>query len=222
MFNKSKRISETEEEYTKLRERMVDEQIRSRGIRNRRVLEAMRKVPRHKFVPESELKYAYSDIPLPLCSGQTISQPYIVALMTESLELNDTSKVLEIGTGSGYQTAILAEIARIVYTMEIIEELAKSALRLLEELGYKNIVAKCGNGYLGWAEHAPFDGIIVTAAPKRIPQNLIAQLDLGGRIVIPVGDFYQDLVIGTKTEKGIDQKIITGVRFVPMTGEFEN
>jgi len=222
MFNRSKQIPKTEEEYTRLREKMVDDQICRRGIRDRRVLEAMRKVPRHKFVPENELEYAYSDTPLSIGYNQTISQPYIVALMTESLRLSDTSKVLEIGTGSGYQTAIIAEIVKTVYTIEIVEELAKSAPLLLDELGYKNIVAKHGNGYLGWPEHAPFDGIIVTAAPKSIPQNLIDQLDFGGRLVIPVGDFYQELVLVTKTEKGIDQKNIAGVRFVPMIGEIEN
>lgn len=221
MFNRFKQIPETEEEFTRLRERMVDNQIRSRGVRDRRVLEAVRKVPRHKFVPESELEYAYNDTPLPIGYNQTISQPYIVALMTENLKLSNTSKVLEIGTGSGYQTVILAEIARIVYTIEIVEELAKSASRLFDELRYENIVAKHGNGYLGWPEHAPFDGIIVTAAPKSIPQKLIDQLNLDGRIVIPVGNFYQELVIATKTEKGIDKRNIVGVRFVPMTGENE-
>lgn len=222
MFNKSKGSSKTEEEYTKLREKMVKEQIRRRGIRNQRILEAMRKVPRHKFVPETQVRYAYNDNPLPIGYNQTISQPYIVALMTERLELDDTSKVLEIGTGSGYQAAVIAEIAEIVYSMEIVEELASSTSRLLDGLGYENIVVKQGNGYLGWSEHAPFDGIILTAAPKEMPQNLIDQLDFDGRMIAPVGGFYQELVLVTKTEKGIDKKNITGVRFVPMVGEDES
>lgn len=222
MFNKSKGSSKTEEEYTKLREKMVKEQIRRRGIRNQRILEVMRKVPRHKFVPETQVRYAYNDNPLPIGYNQTISQPYIVALMTERLELDDTSKVLEIGTGSGYQAAVIAEIAEIVYSMEIVEELASSTSRLLDGLGYENIVVKQGNGYLGWSEHAPFDGIILTAAPKEMPQNLIDQLDFDGRMIAPVGGFYQELVLVTKTEKGIDKKNITGVRFVPMVGEDES
>lgn len=221
MFNKSKQASKTEEEYAKLREKMVDEQIVSRGIRDQKVLEAMRKVPRHKFVSESQLEYAYSDSPLPIGYNQTISQPYIVALMTKCLKLSDMSKVLEIGTGSGYQAAILAEIAKIVYSMEIVEELALSASRLFDELGYKNIEVKHGNGYLGWPEYAPFNRIIITAAPKRIPQNLVDQLELDGRMIVPVGDFYQELILVTKTEKEINQKNITGVRFVPMVGENE-
>jgi len=219
MLNKSKRVPKTEEEFAKLRERMVKEQIYNRGVRDQNVLEAMRKVPRHKFVPKSELEYAYNDSPLPIGHNQTISQPYIVALMTEKLELDETSKVLEIGTGSGYQTAILAEIAQKVYTIEIIKELAESVLSLFDELGYENIIAKHGNGYLGLPEYAPFYGIIVTAAPKDIPQTLIEQLKIGGRMVIPVGNFYQELVIIKKTEEGLEKENIVGVRFVPMTGK---
>lgn len=219
MFNRSRGIPKTEEEFARQREKMVDNQIRRRGVSDRRVLAAMRKVPRHKFVPENELEYAYNDTPLPIGCSQTISQPYIVALMTESLKLDETSRVLEIGTGSGYQTAVLAELFETVYSIEIVEELAKFASHLFDELGYKNIVAKYGNGFLGWPEHAPFDGIIVTAAPKNIPQNLIDQLDIGGRMAIPVGAFFQELVLATKTEKGLDRENITGVRFVPMTGE---
>lgn len=219
MFNRSRGIPKTEDKFARQREKMVDNQIRRRGVSDRRVLAAMRKVPRHKFIPEDELDYAYNDTPLPIGCSQTISQPYIVALMTESLKLDETSKVLEIGTGSGYQTAVLAEIVDTVYSIEIVEELVKSASHLFDELGYRNIVAKYGNGFLGWPEHAPFDGIIVTAAPKSIPQNLINQLDIGGRMAIPVGTFFQELVLATKTEKGLDQENITGVRFVPMTGE---
>lgn len=219
MFNRSKVIPKTEEEYANLREKMVENQICRRGVSDQRVLEAMRKVPRHKFVLEYELDFAYSDTPLPIGYSQTISQPYIVALMTESLKLDETSKVLEIGTGSGYQTAILAELVEIVYSIEIVKELAESASRLLDELGYENIVAKHGNGYLGWPEYAPFDAIIVAAAPKNIPQNLTDQLDIGGRMAIPVGVSFQELVLATKTERGLDQENISGVRFVPMTGK---
>ena len=213
---------ETEKRYVIQREKMVKEQIIRRGICDKKVLEALRKVPRHKFVPESQLKYAYSDAPLPIGNNQTISQPYIVALMTELLNVDETSKVLEIGTGSGYQTAILAEMSERVYSIEFVKELAEVADRLLEELGYQNVVVKHGNGYQGLPEQAPFDGIICTAAPKRIPQNLIDQLGIDGRLVVPVGDFYQELVLVTKTEEGIDTRDITGVRFVPMVGDNEH
>lgn len=207
--------------YEELRRRMVEEQIIRRGIRDKRVIEAMLKVPRHLFVPEDMREYAYDDSPLPIGRGQTISQPYIVALMTELLAIGPDSKVLEIGTGSGYQTAILAEIAGEVYTVEIIEELHRRAVELLRSLGYANVHAKCDDGYFGWEEHAPYDGIMVTAAPRRIPEPLVEQLKIGGRMVIPVGDLYQDLILVKKTEKGTIQQAITGVRFVPMTGEAE-
>ena len=210
-----------EEEYTKAREDMVAKQIVKRGVKNKVVLDAMRKVKRHLYVPDNMKVYAYTDGPLPIGEDQTISQPYIVALMTELLEPKPDDKVLEIGTGSGYQAAILAEIVKEVYTIEIIPELAKTAEELLNKLDYKNITVKCGDGYQGWKEHAPFDGIIVTAAPDHIPQPLVDQLKVGGRLVIPVGDFYQELVVITKTEKGTKKKSIIPVRFVPMTGEAE-
>lgn len=203
------------------RERMVKSQIISRGIRDERVIEAMLKVPRHLFVPEEMKAHSYADTPLPIGEGQTISQPYIVALMTELLRIGPQSKVLEIGTGSGYQTAILAEIAKEVYTVEIIESLHRRAVETLKSLGYTNIHAKCDDGYFGWEEHAPYDGIMVTAAPKKIPEPLIKQLKVGGRLVIPVGEFYQDLIVVTKTERGTIQESVTGVRFVPMTGKAE-
>jgi protein-L-isoaspartate(D-aspartate) O-methyltransferase len=206
-------------EYCKLREKMVKTQIEARGIKDIRVLSAMRKVPRHLFVPEKYRRWAYIDSPLPIGEGQTISQPYIVALMTELLNLKGDEKVLEIGTGSGYQAAILAEIVKEVYTIEILETLANSAEARLKDMGYTNIFVKCGDGYQGWIDHAPYDGIIVTCAPGHIPQPLIEQLSMGGRMVIPVGEKYQELLLITKTRKGIDKKSIIPVRFVPMTGE---
>jgi protein-L-isoaspartate(D-aspartate) O-methyltransferase len=207
--------------WDKERERMVKDQIASRGIRDENVIKAMLKVPRHLFVPEEMKAHSYADTPLPIGKGQTISQPYIVALMTELMRIDSESKVLEIGTGSGYQTAILAEIAKEVYTVEIIEELHKRAVEILRSLGYTNVYARCDDGYFGWEEHAPYDGIMVTAAPKRIPEPLIKQLKIGGRLVIPVGEFYQDLIVVTKSEHGTIQESVTGVRFVPMTGEAE-
>lgn len=210
-----------EDIYFKLRGKMVVEQIESRGVHNKLVLDAMRKVPRHLFVPSAYIDMAYDDGPLSIGEDQTISQPYIVALMTELLDLKGEEKVLEIGTGSGYQAAILAEIAKEVYTIEIIPSLAQSAEERLEKMGYKNITVRCGDGYAGWEKHAPFDGIIVTAAPLQIPQPLIDQLAIGGRLVIPVGDYFQELVLVTKTKEGIEKQNVTPVRFVPMTGEAE-
>lgn len=207
------------EDFEAQRRQMVETQIARRGIRDERVISAMLKVGRHLFVPEKIRAQAYSDRPLPIAAGQTISQPYIVALMTETLQLDSTDRVLEIGTGSGYQAAVLAEIVREVYSIEIVQPLADASMALLDRLGYKNITVKHGNGYLGWSEHAPFDAIIVTAAPEKIPEALIEQLKVGGRMVLPVGLANQDLILVTKTNDGITQKFITPVRFVPMVQE---
>jgi protein-L-isoaspartate(D-aspartate) O-methyltransferase len=197
-------------------EQMVSSQISKRGIRDKQVLENMRNTPRHLFVPEEYQMAAYEDRPLPIGHQQTISQPYIVALMTELLELNGEDKVLEIGTGSGYQAAVLAQMARSVYTIEIVEPLARSSAALLKKLEYDNVEVRYGDGYKGWPEQAPFDRIIVTAAPPEIPQALVDQLAIGGRMVLPVGEDYQELVLLTKTEKGVTRKDIIPVRFVPM------
>jgi len=207
------------DEYAFARERMVSSQIVARGVSDELVLAAMRKVPRHEFVPEELKPRAYEDNPLPIGEDQTISQPYIVALMTELLKLKGGEKVLEIGTGSGYQAAVLAEIAKEVYTIEIIEPLARTAEERLSKMGYENITVKCGDGYKGWEEHAPFDGVIVTCAPDHVPQPLVDQLTVGGRMVIPVGDYFQELKVLTKTEDGVKEKNVIPVRFVPMTGE---
>ena len=201
---------------------MVESQIVARGVRDPRVLAAMRKVPRHRFVDDAQRAEAYEDHPLPIPGNQTISQPYIVALMTELLELKPTSRVLEIGTGSGYQSAVLAELAKEVYTIEIVPELARLAQTRLRELGYDNVTVREGDGYRGWPEHAPFDAIIVTAAPERIPQPLLDQLARGGIMVIPVGGFFQELKVFRKSADGrMSEKDILPVRFVPMTGEVE-
>ena len=213
-------ITEQEkDEYAFEREKMVSRQIVARGVSDKLVLAAMRKVQRHKFVPENMVRYAYEDRPLPIGEDQTISQPYIVALMTEVLELKGGEKVLEIGTGSGYQAAILAEIVAGVYTIEIVESLARTAEERLKGMGYENITVRFGDGYKGWVEHEPFDGVIVTCAPDHIPQPLVDQLKIGGRMVIPVGARFQELVLLTKTETGMVRKNIAPVRFVPMTGE---
>jgi protein-L-isoaspartate(D-aspartate) O-methyltransferase len=198
---------------------MIEKQIISRGIQDPRLIQAMIKIPRHKFVPADLREYAYGDNPIPIGMDQTISQPYIVALMTELLKLKEGEKVLEVGTGSGYQTAILAEMGCEVFTIEIVESLVEKAKQVLESLGYKKIHYKSGDGYSGWPEHAPFDAIIVTAAPDHIPQPLIEQLKVNGRMVIPVGDQYQELILIKKREKGVEMKTVTPVRFVPMTGE---
>ncbi|MGH9316694.1 MAG: protein-L-isoaspartate(D-aspartate) O-methyltransferase [Thermoanaerobaculia bacterium] len=204
------------------RARMVETQILARGVRNPRVLAAMREVPRHLFVDASEWDQAYEDHPLPIAGNQTISQPYIVALMTELLDLDPTKRVLEIGTGSGYQSAVLSRVAREVYSIEILPELANSAAERLKKLGYANVTVKEGDGYRGWAEHAPFDGIMVTAAPERIPQPLLDQLAPHGRLVIPVGGFFQELKVFRKDKEGkVSEESILPVRFVPMTGEIE-
>jgi len=205
-----------------LRERMVERQIFRRGIETPSVLAAFRAVPREAFVPEAMREFAYEDGPLPIGEGQTISQPLIVAYMTECLELKGTEKVLEVGTGSGYQAAILGELAGEVYTIEIVPSLAKRAAADLTRLGYANVHVREGDGYRGWAEEAPFDGIIITAAPPRIPQPLLDQLAVGGRLVVPVGIDVQQLVRITRTETGFNEERLVPVRFVPMTGEIQN
>jgi protein-L-isoaspartate(D-aspartate) O-methyltransferase len=201
---------------------MVETQIAARGVRDPRVLAAMKKVPRHLFVDGAERAKAYEDHPLPIAGAQTISQPYIVALMTELLGLPEHARVLEIGTGSGYQSAVLAEMCDEVYSIEILPELARASARKLAELGYKNVTVREGDGYRGWPEHAPYDGIIVTAAPESVPQPLIEQLAPGGKMVIPVGSFFQELKVYTRGADGrITERTIIPVRFVPMTGEIE-
>ena len=214
------RVSDrSEEAYAQARERMVQTQIVRRGVKNHLTIAAMKAVPRHRFVPESLREEAYADHPLPIGLDQTISQPYIVAYMTEALALEGGEKVLEIGTGSGYQAAVLAEIADSVFSIEILKPLANRASEQLKELGYKNVYVRYGDGYQGWPDHAPFDAIIVTAAPDHIPQPLKDQLKIGGRLVIPVGARYQELLLITRTEKGFEEKRLLPVRFVPMTGE---
>lgn len=203
------------------REQMVRRQIEARGVRDQTVLEAMRRVPRHEFVPELWRAAAYADRPLPIGHGQTISQPYIVALMTELIRPRPDMRVLEIGTGSGYQAAVLAEITPQVYTVEIIEPLAESARRRLERLGYRTVAVKFGDGYYGWAEHAPFDAIVVTAAADHVPPPLLEQLKPGGLMVIPLGSPFQQqwLVVVEKDEAGsVRHRTIAPVAFVPFTG----
>lgn len=202
--------------FSQLRQKMIDEQIIARGIKDDRVLAAILKVPRHKFVPQRLERFAYEDGPLPIGHEQTISQPYIVALMTELACVGPEDKVLEIGTGSGYQAAILAELAREVYTIELLKPLADSSRARLKEMGYENIQVNCGDGYLGWEEFAPYDAIIVTCAPDQVPQVLLEQLSLGGRLVIPVGTLFQELKLITKTKNGIKEESVIPVRFVPM------
>jgi protein-L-isoaspartate(D-aspartate) O-methyltransferase len=200
----------------RLRELMVKNQIEARGVSDQRVLEAMRKIERHKFVPGQHAASAYEDHPLPIGHGQTISQPYIVALMTELCELKGNEKVLEIGTGSGYQAAILSLLAAEVYSIEIVDPLAKSARQKLKELGYRNVEIRTGDGYQGWPEKAPFDVIMLTASPPKIPQALIDQLADGGVLIAPEGDFSQELIKITKVKGKITKKTVTYVRFVPM------
>ncbi len=204
------------------RQRMVDEQLRRRGITDPAVLHAMAAVPRHEFLPESQRPLAYTDQPLPISQGQTISQPYIVALMTQVLELKPGESVLEIGTGSGYQAAVLAEITDHVYTIEILEPLAVRARETLQRLGYRNVLVRLGDGYRGWPEYAPFDAIVVTAAPDHIPQPLVDQLKVGGRMVIPIGSYFQELILLRKGADGnLTRQGVIPVRFVPMVGEAE-
>jgi len=211
-------VTSQESEYARDRDRMVLEQLVDRGIKDRRVIKAMQKVERHRFVPEEYRSVAYGDHPLPIGYEQTISQPYVVAFMTEVLQLKPTDRVLEIGTGSGYQAAILAEICDSVFTIEIVPELAHRAKNLLEQLGYKNIQVKHGDGYQGWPEKAPFDAIIVTCSPTKIPQPLKSQLKEGGRMIIPVGypETGQELYLIRKENERLIEKAVLPVRFVPM------
>lgn len=200
---------------------MVREQIEQRGITDPRILEAMRRVPRHLFVPEPLRHVAYEDYPLPIGHGQTISQPFVVGVMTELLEPRPEHKVLEIGTGSGYQAAILSLLVDHVYTIEIIEPLAEAARKRLASGGYDNVTVITGDGYRGCTAQAPFDGIIVTAAPEGVPPPLLDQLHVGGRLVIPVGTGIQELEVIERTENGFETQTVFPVRFVPMTGEVE-
>jgi protein-L-isoaspartate(D-aspartate) O-methyltransferase len=206
------------------RERMVRDQITMRGVKDTRALDAMSRIPRHLFVKESLRHKAYSDHPLPIGEGQTISQPYIVALMTEALKLKSSDRVLEIGTGSGYQTAVLAEIAQEVYSIEIRKNLVQKASALLKRLGYKNIRTKYGDGYYGWEEHAPFDAIIVTASANHIPPPLITQLNESGKLIIPLGStlYFQTLTLATKKSGQLEIEQMGGVAFVPMVGKVRN
>jgi protein-L-isoaspartate(D-aspartate) O-methyltransferase len=211
-----------ESHYTDARQRMVRQQITGlgRGIRNARVIEAMGTVPRHEFVPEAHRHQAYADHPLPIGHNQTISQPYIVAFMTEQLDPQPSDHVLEIGTGSGYQAAVLAKLVEKVFSIEIVKPLADQAQATLARLNYTNVVVKAGDGYAGWAEHAPFDSIIVTCAPEKIPQPLVDQLKEGGKMIIPVGPLFdQKLYLLEKKGGAVQPRGVLAVRFVPMTGD---
>ncbi len=211
-----------EERYRERRDKMIALQLKARDISNRRVLDAMSRVARHKFVPAPQRRLAYIDSPLPIGHEQTISQPYIVALMTQLVDPKPESIALDIGTGSGYQAAVLAELVKTVYSIEIVEPLAREARQRLQSLGYENIHVRHGDGYRGWPEKAPFDIIIVAAAPDHVPQPLVDQLAPGGTLVIPVGKFYQELKVIQKTEDGqIVERSEAPVSFVPMTGEAE-
>jgi protein-L-isoaspartate(D-aspartate) O-methyltransferase len=201
---------------TEPRDEMVRAQIQARGVHDPRVLEAMRTVKRHLFVPVESSEDAYEDFPLPIGEGQTISQPYIVALMSELLDTRPTDRMLEIGTGSGYQSAVLSRLVADVYSIEIVKALSERAGEELEAQGYDNVHLRVGDGYNGWPEYAPYDGIIVTAAPPEIPQTLIDQLAEGGRMVVPVGTNYQELLLIEKNDGQTSKRVITAVRFVPM------
>ena len=213
--------------YARLRQRMVSEQIAAGPngripVRAPRVLQAMRTVPRHFFVPEDMRDLAYTDQPLPIGEDQTISQPYIVALMTELAQVEPGEKVLEIGTGSGYQAAVLAQLTDRVYSIEILEPLARRAEQTLQWLGVTAVRVRAGDGYLGWPEEAPFDAILITAAAPRVPQPLVEQLAEGGRLVLPLGELWQELVVFTRTPEGLAREQVIPVRFVPMVGQVQN
>jgi len=198
---------------------MVDTQIVAGGVTDQAVVAAMRRVPRHRFMPDSDSDDAYGDFPLSIGYGQTISQPFIVAYMTQALKLKPDEKVLEIGTGSGYQAAILAELVSKVLTIEIVEPLAARAKKTLAELGYDNVIVRAGDGYKGWPDESPFDAIILTAAPNHIPQPLLDQLAIGGRLILPVGDYPQQLLLIRRTKEGYQETELLPVVFVPMTGQ---
>jgi protein-L-isoaspartate(D-aspartate) O-methyltransferase len=212
-----------EDQYVLKRQQMVERDIRGRGVRDPSVLRAMGKVPRHLFVDASYRNRAYGDHPLPIGEGQTISQPYVVALMTETLKLGRGDRVLEIGTGSGYQAAVLAEIVKDVYTIEIRKALANKAEKTLNDLGYKNVSVKNADGYFGWEQYAPFDAIIITAAANHIPTPLIKQLKEGGKLIIPLGStiYFQTLTLAIKRQGELDVEQVCPVAFVPMTGEMQ-
>jgi protein-L-isoaspartate(D-aspartate) O-methyltransferase len=201
------------------RDWMVDTQLVAGGVTDQAVLAAMRRVPRHRFMPDSDSEDAYGDFPLPIGYEQTISQPFIVAYMTQALNLKPDEKVLEIGTGSGYQAAILAELVAKVFTIEIVEPLAERAKATLAKLGYSNVIVRTGDGYQGWAEDSPFDAIILTAAPNHIPKPLLEQLAMGGRLIVPVGDYPQRLLLVRRTVEGYQETELLPVAFVPMTGQ---
>ena len=203
-------------EFVEKRERMVETQIEARGVKDDKVLGTMRKVPRHLFVPENMKLYSYRDEPLIIGEGQTISQPYIVAYMTEALQLKGHERVLEVGTGSGYQAAVLAEITQEVFSVELLESLSLRAQDTLKKLGYKNIHFRIGDGTLGWKERAPYDAIMVTAAPAKVPKALQEQLTIGGKMIIPVGAAFQELVLLTREKRKYKKKILLPVRFVPL------
>ena len=203
----------------KERDEMVDRQIVEKGVTDHAVIAAMRRVPRHRFIPHNESEDAYGDFPLAIGHKQTISQPYIVAYMTQALKLQPNEKVLEIGTGSGYQAAILGELGVKVFTIEIVKPLGEKAKETLVELGYSNVTVRIGDGYQGWPEESPFDAIILTAAPGHIPSPLLEQLAIGGRLILPVGDHRQRLVFIHRTAEGYQQTDLLPVAFVPMTGE---
>jgi protein-L-isoaspartate(D-aspartate) O-methyltransferase len=209
-------MADSEADFVSQRDIMVEVQIRARGVYDEKVLTAMRKVPRHLFVPDELKPFAYGDEPLPIGEGQTISQPYIVAYMTQVLQLSEGDRILEVGTGSGYQTAVLAEIVREVFTIELLSVLSDRARTLLEALGYRNIRLKAGDGTLGWEENAPFDAIMVTAAAPAVPKRLQEQLGPKGRMIIPVGAGFQELFLVTRERGGFRKKKLLPVRFVPL------
>jgi protein-L-isoaspartate(D-aspartate) O-methyltransferase len=210
---------EADARWAAARRKMVAEQLVARGIVDGRVLAAMSAVPRHLFVPPDGRAEAYGDFPLPIGLDQTISQPYVVAYMTQALEVREDARILEIGTGSGYQAAVLARLCREVYSIEVVPDLSARAASTFASLAIGNVSLRVGDGYRGWPEKAPFDGIVVTAAPPEIPQPLVDQLAVGGRMIVPVGDLYQDLVLIERTEDGVRTSKVLPVRFVPMTGE---